>query len=72
VKEKLKIKSFYIMEDFEKKLKARTARIHEKIKDLDEKVAKTLAEMIELNKKFEKFAEKHHQEKAQKIKKILG
>jgi peptidoglycan hydrolase CwlO-like protein len=59
------------MEDFEKRLKARTAKVHEKIKDLDEKVSKTLGEMKELTKKFEKFAEEHHQEKAKKIKKIL-
>jgi hypothetical protein len=34
-------------------------------------VSKTLGEMKELAKKFEKFAEDHPQAKAKKIKKVL-
>jgi hypothetical protein len=60
------------MEDFEKKLKARTQKIKDKLSEVLPKVQKLAEETVELSKKFEKFAEEHHQEKAQKIKKILG
>jgi hypothetical protein len=59
------------MEDFEKKLKARTPKIKDKLGEVLPKVQKLAEETVELSKKFEKFAEEHHQAKAKKIKKIL-
>lgn len=53
------------------KLKTRNQKIKDKLSEILPKLQKLTEETVELSKKFEKFAEEPHQEKAKKIKKII-